>query len=680
YFSNDVEITSKALEITQLDLVVSLLPGYAETTATVTFYNPTDAQLEGEFLLDLPTGSMIIGYGLGIEGEMIDGVLVEKKKAKKAFESRVRQGIDPGLAEITRENAFKNRVFPILPQDTRTIKVTFLSPISAAQPYRLPLNSDTPIKDLLISVAAEGLNTRPAVSLPGQMRFNWDSDGPDGTATGQNIKPQGALTITPQGEAGFALERHTTGERFLSVTMDAPENSEGKDPKTIRVYWDTSLSSIDAKTQQQVLFEALRTFDKVKIDLIPFAGAPRGEASMSKVDADAAISAISELNYNGATNLEALYASEAGRRRADICLLVTDGRATLGNAPLETLPCKTFTLSGAEDADRGVLQMLAQRSGGQFIDTRAINAAQLQQILTSDTPFLKSLKIDGRDHKDKAVWSSDGDQLRMLVPVPEGGGEVEIDFGTVSKAGQLSAMPVYTGKRLGAAWANQWIVQASASGADRDELVALSQTYSVASEVTSFLVLENVQDYVTSRVALPMTGFTKAQRAEYAELIANAEAEDRNARETRLASVIEAWKGQIEWYEASYKWMPGDNEQKQAVDGVSAAEAVAPPPIARNASRPSEDAAPSALRMHAETAPATLARAFTSMQEPIAHGDALSAAMAREPLCFEPAHVQRVRAAERIGRTGEALREIAALWERRMAMRKRLLRKAAYPL
>ena len=145
YFSNDVEITSKALEITQLDLVVSLLPGYAETTATVTFYNPTDAQLEGEFRLGLPTGSIIIGYGLDIEGEMIDGVLVEKKKAKKAFESRIRQGIDPGLAEITRENAFKNRIFPILPQDTRTIKVTFLSPISAAQPYRLPLNSDTQI-------------------------------------------------------------------------------------------------------------------------------------------------------------------------------------------------------------------------------------------------------------------------------------------------------------------------------------------------------------------------------------------------------------------------------------------------------------------------------------------------------------------------------------------------------
>ncbi len=562
YFNNDTKVTSRALEVTQLDLVVSLLPGYAETTATMTFYNPTNAQLEGEFLLDLPTDSIIIGYGLDIEGEMIDGVLVEKKKAKKAFESRIRRGIDPGLAEMTRENAFKTRIFPILPQSSRTIKVSFLSPISAAQPYRLPLNSDTPIKDLSVTVSAEGFATRPAVSLPGQMRFNWGSDSSNGTANGHNIKPQGALTITPQGEAGYALERHANGERFLSVTMDAPEVEDGKDPKTIRVYWDTSLSSSTTTAQQQVLFETLLAFDKAKIDLIPFASAPRGEASLNRISADAAISAIGDLNYNGATNLEALYASEAGRRSADICLLITDGRATLGSAPLATLPCKTFTLSGAEDADRGVLQMLAQRSGGQFIDTRAINADQLQQILTSDTPYLKSLKIDGREHKAKAIWSSDGDQLRLVVPVHENSRRVNVDFGTISATRRFSAMPAYTGKRLGAVWANHWLVQVAASGADRDELVALSQTYSVASEVTSFLVLETVQDYVASRVALPITGFSKTQRAEYAELIANAEAQDRNARETRLASVIDDWKSQIEWYEASYQWTQDNSDKK----------------------------------------------------------------------------------------------------------------------
>ncbi len=557
YFSDDPEITSQVLEITRLDLSVSLLPGYAETTAIAEFYNPTQAQLEGEFVLDLPTGSIITGYGLDIQGEIIDGVLVEKKKAKKAFENRIRAGIDPGLAEITRENAFKTRVFPILPQTSRTIKVTFLSPISAAQPYHLPLNTGAAIDALSIAVTADAGDARPVVAMPGKMQFNWNEDGVQGRAAGSDLTPDGALTITPQDGAGWALERHTSGARFLSVSMPAPELRAGKAPKTIRVYWDTSLSGIDAKDQQQVLFDTLKSFDKAKVELVPFASAPRRDASLSGVSGEAAITAIGNLSYNGATSLEALYASEAGRKRADVCLLVSDGRATLGSAPLETLPCKLFTLSGADDADRGVLQMLAQRSGGQFIDTNATSAAQLRQTLLEDTAYLKSVRIDGREHKAKAVWSGDGDQLRMLVAVPEGASRVAVDFGTVSVSERIDQIPAFTGKRLGAAWANQWLVQAAASGADRAEMVELSRTYSVASEVTSFLVLETIPDYVANRIALPATGFSKQQRAEYTQLIGEAEAEDREARETRLGRVITAWKGQIDWYEASYKWTPG---------------------------------------------------------------------------------------------------------------------------
>ena len=581
YFSGDNQQVSQALEIKRLDLSVTLLPGYAETTAVVEFYNGGEDQLEGEFLLDMPTGSIIIGYGLDIDGEMIDGVLVEKKKAKKAFEDRIRAGIDPGLAEITRENAFKTRIFPINPEDSRTVKLTFLSPISETQPYRLPLSTAAPVGALSISVTAEGLDARPAVSLPGQMRFAWREDGSYGRAVGQHITPEGALTITPQSAAGFVIERQPSGEKFLSVSLDAPEMSAGKAPKTIRVYWDSSLSNQGAMTgERETVSAILNAFGSAKVDLIPFASALRKDAILLRAKPGDVIEAIEAIDYNGATNLEALYANEASRRSADICLLVSDGRATLGDVPLGTLDCKLFTLSGAADADRGALQMLAQRSGGQFIDTNATNSAQIRKLLTSDTPYLKSVKIDGRELSDKAVWSSDGDQLRLLVPVPTSADEVSVDFGTVSSSRRFNQMPNFLGNRLGAVWANQWIVQAEASGASRDDIVALSQTYSVASNVTSFLVLETVQDYANARIALPAKGFDKAQRAEYAEWISNVEAEDNQARDNRLANVIAAWKSQIEWYEASYEWVPGvDEMKKQGQDDGTVATAAPPMPM-----------------------------------------------------------------------------------------------------
>jgi hypothetical protein len=35
--------------------------------------------------------------GLDIEGEIVDGVCVEKEKARIAFEKEVRKGVDPGF-------------------------------------------------------------------------------------------------------------------------------------------------------------------------------------------------------------------------------------------------------------------------------------------------------------------------------------------------------------------------------------------------------------------------------------------------------------------------------------------------------------------------------------------------------------------------------------------------------
>ena len=49
--------------------------------------------LEGVLQFTLPKGSTVSGYGVDIDGELVDGVPIEKEKAKVVFESEVRKRV-----------------------------------------------------------------------------------------------------------------------------------------------------------------------------------------------------------------------------------------------------------------------------------------------------------------------------------------------------------------------------------------------------------------------------------------------------------------------------------------------------------------------------------------------------------------------------------------------------------
>lgn len=151
----------------QLDLKTTIqhaLPTVAEHEVLMTFFNKHNKILEGctsllhpktqnnqptnlyscffffccvgELVFDLPEKSTIRGFALDINGAMVDGVAVEKEKARVAFEEEVRKGccrlfyfqhlfchlrctffflgVDPGIVEHISGNTFKTRVYPMV--------------------------------------------------------------------------------------------------------------------------------------------------------------------------------------------------------------------------------------------------------------------------------------------------------------------------------------------------------------------------------------------------------------------------------------------------------------------------------------------------------------------------------------------------------------------------------------
>ncbi len=76
------------LEIQACSIEVRIRGCVAETRTTLEFYNPSYVdRREGRFLFPLPEGATVDGYALDIDNELLDGVAVEKKRAKTVFDT-----------------------------------------------------------------------------------------------------------------------------------------------------------------------------------------------------------------------------------------------------------------------------------------------------------------------------------------------------------------------------------------------------------------------------------------------------------------------------------------------------------------------------------------------------------------------------------------------------------------
>ena len=96
---------------------------FARVCTEFTLANSNGRVLEGELEFPLPDGAVICGYAIDIDGVMVEGRVVEKEKARIAFENEVKKGVDPGLVEQVKGNLYRTRIYPIPARGSRLIRV-----------------------------------------------------------------------------------------------------------------------------------------------------------------------------------------------------------------------------------------------------------------------------------------------------------------------------------------------------------------------------------------------------------------------------------------------------------------------------------------------------------------------------------------------------------------------------
>jgi tetratricopeptide (TPR) repeat protein len=546
----DDEEHRRYLPIAEMKIDLRVVGSIARTTLRVHFANATEEWLEGTLSLALPDSATVTGYALNVEDTLIDGVLAEPSRARAAYEARVRQTVDPGLAEVSRSNVFSTRVYPIT-EEGRTIRLTFVAPVHALEGWALPLVTAERVPRMSLTVRAEGVTTAPELTLPAPLQAQWQQQ--EGAfvlnASMRNQPLSGELRLKPSSPAWPALATaHPNGRRFFQLNDSIPvESSPRASPERVRLYWDRSLSRKDDALDAEIDL-ITRYLDATRpraVDLVLFNSSGvnvRSLATSAEVKAR-----LRSVVYRGATSFAMLQATAV--RAADVCLLFSDGINTLDPRTRFEPECETFAVTSASDADTGYLAQVTQRSADAVLRLDRDTADEVLTRLRFRAPSILEVRDASGAPLSFASLPTARGQLAVVGEAPTAG-DIVVRIGASESQILERRYPLgpssLTFEGAGALWAADRITQLAALERGK-ELRSVSRRFNVASPHMAFVVLEDPSDYVDARIA-PPASYPKELREEYAELKADDDQTRRRERDEHLATVVEEWEEQKQWW------------------------------------------------------------------------------------------------------------------------------------
>lgn len=557
---DDPDTKSKALAIGRLDIDVTIVGDTAHTIVTAQFTNAGSDILEGNFVFDLPPNSAITGYALDIDGKMVDGVLAAPRQAALTFEARERRGIDPGLAEVTRSGAFMTRVYPIVAGKGRTIRLEFVTPLDPEKAFTLPLVTQLAVGAVSIHLTTDAARA-PALTAPNGIELKWTRSGGgfEASGTASNRPLLGALAVGPVEAPPVLLGLHRSGDTFFEINDVAPPSKgAAAAPARVRIYWDSSLSrrGADLSKEIELVGHYIDANRPETVDLVFFSTDAPQIRTLSAPSAAAVTAILKVTDYQGGTSFAPVLKSDLPK--ADACLLFSDGNVTVDSYRAERLPCPLYAVSSAADANRALLTALAQRSGGDYVDLGHTAPDIALASLMNRSPRVVGVKDASGQDIDYEVLSATGNRFRIVGRVPEAGGITVslLHTAATTRSYALDRATAVANDAPGALWAQRHIDEMSATDRpDKDAVLALARRYSVASPAASFVVFENITDYIAAG-AEPPASLGKDVYAQFRAAKAEADAEAARDLGDRLAKMIKMWDDEKTWWQTKFKPIP----------------------------------------------------------------------------------------------------------------------------
>jgi Ca-activated chloride channel family protein len=375
----------------------------AVTRVDQVFYNPNEWSVEGSYLFPLPAEAAVTSFSLWVDGQPVEGQVLDAEQARSKYHEIVSQMRDPALLEYAGRGAVQANIFPIPPHDERRIELEYTQVLAGQNSlvrYTYPLSTEKFSAQLLeqVSISLEVRAATPiravySPSHPVDMARLSETEVRAGYEA-QNVKPDTdfslyySLGVTP----AFHLLTFRDSQDsdpdgfFLLLLAPQPDETQAPLPKDVLFVLDRSGSMEGEKfsqVQQALRYTLQHLNPQDRFNVIAFSTGLERYADGLRLASEAgqAVEWTERLSAQGSTdiNLALLDASavvnaDAEAGRPVYLIFLTDGLPTEGvvesqqileNFKRQAPPdLRLFTFGVGYDVDTFLLDSLAQPHHG----------------------------------------------------------------------------------------------------------------------------------------------------------------------------------------------------------------------------------------------------------------------------------------------------------------------------
>ena len=392
------------------------------------FDNHSAQTLEGKYLFALPQTASIFDFAVWDADLRIPGVMMEKRRANKAYSEIKQQQIDPGLLQQDDEHegrsAFSAKVFPIPAYGTKRVEIEYTEVLpvdSLVSHFTFPLKpsfgdaqrveefnlhlhvlSDYPISPVnkegdayALTVTKSEPNDFEAdfhasgFDLKQDFSFDYHIDVPESTLSFTTYRAPEQISAYDLRDPALAAQNPSGYFEARTVFNQKGATTKTNQPRNVILLLDTSLSMYGEKLKRAV--EALDYFlnslsPQDHFDLVlfneetyafspaPLPATPDNTERALDFIRNSMLGSGSDLRKALATAVELAPQFPQGERSV---VLISDGNPTLGtrNAKqilqtLNTSSTRVFAFGLGSDANKSLLEELAKTGHGYFASAR----------------------------------------------------------------------------------------------------------------------------------------------------------------------------------------------------------------------------------------------------------------------------------------------------------------------
>lgn len=559
------EKNSKPITLSDLHISVFVIDNIATTTIEMKFYNKNNRVMEGEFNFPLAEGVTVSRFALDVNGEMREGVVVDKEKATQAFEAVTRRNIDPGIAEVTTGNNFRARVYPIPANGYKKAIIAFEQEINGDSKnyiYQMPLNVKNKLN--VFSVRVESVMNKPKIlesdypSINLEFRQAHNSYVSEYQESNKTLDSHLTFAIPKPRKTNTVLTYKglvTSDNYFYSNFNINSEERQKKTPRSITLIWDVSSSAKnrDLKKEIEILEEYLSWMGKGQINLITFSNTIHKNKVYQNIDRQRQ-QLIHELNsekYDGGTNIRSI---DFSKFKTDEILIFSDGISNFGERNLTTFNSPILAINSSNIANHNLLEYFAKGSNGTYINAFKKSVDEAINVVTHlQKEFIKA-EFDTQKIKELLP----GKGVKVLNNFSIAGkiegekAKITLHFGFGNEITESKTIEIDNSKRINndlgeRIWAQKKLKTLLVNN-NLSKVRPHGKKFNLVTPNTSLIVLDDVEDYIRYEIIPP----TSLQEV-YFERISARNQKNIEGRAYRVSKLCEDFKADYKWWENSIK-------------------------------------------------------------------------------------------------------------------------------